>query len=172
MLRALTSLSGTFALNVDVAPLPVLLQRAALLVAATAVVALEGLLDCERQKLQKITKQAHTQRKKTNPITTTTVTGDTETMISWSGCAQKLIRMRIVFTYDSRKLKANEFEMKKTGWLFAGCHWKAESAEGERRCAKHRRTSALCVRVKRTCGRRVPEWVRRCPLRASRRRQA
>lgn len=109
MLLALTSLGGTFALNVDVAPLPVLLQRAALLVAATAVVALEGLLYCERQKLQKITKQAHTHRKKTNPITTTTVTGDTETMISWSGCAQKLIRMRIVFAYDSRKLKANEF---------------------------------------------------------------
>lgn len=60
MLRALTSLGGTFALNVDVAPLPVLLQRAALLVAATAVVALEGLLYCESQKLQKITKQAHT----------------------------------------------------------------------------------------------------------------
>lgn len=47
MQRALTSLGGTFVLNVDVAPLTVLLQRAALLVAATAVVALEGLLYCE-----------------------------------------------------------------------------------------------------------------------------
>lgn len=67
-LRALTSLGGTFALDVDVAPLPVLLQRAALLVAAAAVVALEGLLHCERQELQKITEKspthAHTQRKK------------------------------------------------------------------------------------------------------------
>lgn len=68
MLRALTSLGGTFALDIDVAPLPVLLQRAALLVAATAVVALEGLLYCERQKLQKITEKspthAHTEKKK------------------------------------------------------------------------------------------------------------
>lgn len=47
---ALTSLGGTFALHVDVAPLSVLLQRAALLVAAAAVVALEGLLHCETQK--------------------------------------------------------------------------------------------------------------------------
>lgn len=45
----LTSVGGTFALNVHMAPLSVLLQRAALLVAATAMVALEGLLYCEAE---------------------------------------------------------------------------------------------------------------------------
>lgn len=50
----LTSLGGTFALNVHMAALSVLLEGAALLVAATAVVALEGLLYCE-QEFQLIT---------------------------------------------------------------------------------------------------------------------
>lgn len=45
----LTSLSGTFALHVHMAPLSVLFEGASLLVAATAVVALEGLLYCERE---------------------------------------------------------------------------------------------------------------------------
>lgn len=45
----LTSSSVTFGLNVHVAPLPVLFQRAALLVAATAVVALIGLLYCKQE---------------------------------------------------------------------------------------------------------------------------
>ncbi len=45
----LTSLSGTFALNVHMAPLSVLFEGASLLVAATAVVALEGLLYCEQE---------------------------------------------------------------------------------------------------------------------------
>lgn len=45
----LTSLSGTFALNVHMAPLSVLFERAALFVAATAVVALEWLLYCEQR---------------------------------------------------------------------------------------------------------------------------
>lgn len=45
----LTSLSRTFALNVHMAPLSVLFKGAALLVAAAAVVALEGFLYCEQQ---------------------------------------------------------------------------------------------------------------------------
>lgn len=45
----LTSLSGTFALNVHMAPLSVFFKRAALLVAATAMVALEGLFNCEQE---------------------------------------------------------------------------------------------------------------------------
>lgn len=63
---ALTSLGGAFVLHVDVAPLPVLLQRAALLVAATAMVALEGLLHCENQKLHKISK--HMQKRRTTTV--------------------------------------------------------------------------------------------------------
>lgn len=47
--QRLTSLSWTFALNVHMAPLPVLFEGAALLVAATAVVALEGLLHCGQE---------------------------------------------------------------------------------------------------------------------------
>lgn len=50
----LTSLSRTFALDVYMASLSVLFEGAALLVAATAVVALEGLLYCE-QEFQLIT---------------------------------------------------------------------------------------------------------------------
>lgn len=53
--RLLTSLGGTFALNVHMAPLSVFFKGAALLVTATAVVALEGLLYCE-QEFQLITK--------------------------------------------------------------------------------------------------------------------
>lgn len=45
----LTSLGVAFGLNVDVAPLPVLFQGAALLVAATAVVALVGLFYCKQK---------------------------------------------------------------------------------------------------------------------------
>lgn len=44
----LTSFSLTFGLDVHVAPLPVLFEGAALLVAATAVVALIGLLYCKQ----------------------------------------------------------------------------------------------------------------------------
>lgn len=46
-MRLLTSISGAFALNVHMAPLPVLFQGTALLIAPTAVVALEGLLYCK-----------------------------------------------------------------------------------------------------------------------------
>lgn len=45
----LTSLSGTFALNVHMAPFSVLFEGAALLVAPTTVVALEGLLYCKKE---------------------------------------------------------------------------------------------------------------------------
>lgn len=47
--KVLTSLSRTFALNVHMAPLSVLFERTSLLVAATAMVALEGLLYCKRE---------------------------------------------------------------------------------------------------------------------------
>lgn len=53
--RRLTSFSMAFGLNVDVAPLPVLFQGAALLVAATAVVALIGFFYC-KQEFQLFTK--------------------------------------------------------------------------------------------------------------------
>lgn len=45
----LTSLSGTFALNVHMAPLSVFFKGASLLITAAAVVALEGLLYCEQE---------------------------------------------------------------------------------------------------------------------------
>lgn len=45
----LTSSRVTFALHVHVAPLPVLFEGAALLVAATAVVALIGLFYCKQE---------------------------------------------------------------------------------------------------------------------------
>lgn len=45
----LTSFRVTFGLNVHVAPLPVLFEGAALLVAATAVVALIGLFYCKQE---------------------------------------------------------------------------------------------------------------------------
>lgn len=49
-----------FGLNVDMAPLPVLFQGAALLVAATAVVALIGFFDC-KQEFQLFTKATRRQ---------------------------------------------------------------------------------------------------------------
>lgn len=127
MLRALTSLGGTFALNVDVAPLPVLLQRAALLVAATAVVALEGLLYCERQKLQKITKQAHTcththrEKKQTNNNNNSNRGHRDDDFLA--RLCTKTDKDADRFAYDSHKLKANEFvcKIKKTGCLLVGC---------------------------------------------------
>lgn len=60
-MRLLTSISGTFALNVHMAPLPVLFQGAALLIAPTAVVALEGLLYCKTE-FQSITKHTNHQQ--------------------------------------------------------------------------------------------------------------
>lgn len=45
----LTSFRVTFGLNVHVAPLPVFFEGAALLVAATAVVALIGLFYCKQE---------------------------------------------------------------------------------------------------------------------------
>lgn len=53
----LTSFKVTFGLNVHVAPLPVLFEGAALLVAATAVVALIGLFYC-KQEFQLFTNEA------------------------------------------------------------------------------------------------------------------
>lgn len=57
----LTSLSGTFALNVYMAPFSVLFEGAALLVASAAMVALEGLLYCEKEFQLFTSQQKHPQ---------------------------------------------------------------------------------------------------------------
>lgn len=73
-------------------------------------VALEGLLYCEKQKFHKITK--YTQSKKKNLITTTTTTTVTGVWL-----CPKTDKEAESFAPDSCKLRANEFvsEIKKSG---------------------------------------------------------
>lgn len=182
--RRLTSFRAGLALDVHMTPLPVFFQRAPLLVAATAVVTLERLLHCwlDRWALE-------TQHRGCSLFHT--VSGSVQNNVCFGVCeitaesevsSPEWVRCHMCNMCRAARywkshvhsacLEFQDSKREKPTWKSQPPWYCTQVHTVSVHFSATRDALSVCVCVCLECGWQLPEWVRRCPLRASRRRQA